>query len=117
MESAETAVGQGLACVCVKAEEAKEPDDEALETVSITPIHIVPWPWLLRACFLLGFGFGNLPTKPSHKDRCHDCCTHPHEWNRRRWLHMGVAAAAPIILDQAQFGLDREHQLDFKSSV
>lgn len=35
----------------------------------------------------------------------------------RSWLHMEAAATAPIILDQAQFGLEREHQLDFKSSV
>lgn len=103
-------MGQGLACVCVKAEEAKEPDDEALETASITPIHIV-----LRACFLLGFGTcqQSQATRTAAMTAAHILMN----GIERRWLHMGAAATAPIILDQAQFGLDREHQLDFKSSV
>ena len=75
------------------------------------PFTSVPWPWLLRACFLLGFG--NLPQ--SHATRT-TAVTAAHilmNGTERCWLHMGAAATAPIILDRAQFGLEREHQLDF----
>lgn len=51
------------------------------------PSETFVWQWLLRACFLLGFG--TLPTKPSHKDHCHDCCTHPHIWNRKTLASYG----------------------------